>query len=133
MDSCSMFRAFALRKKFSQGTLLRLTDYFILPGATLHLGIHHSQSPSIRRHFSRISQSILLDYMRATLLGLIDYLVLLVLPGADMLLMDWVAVGRICKGGVGIILDCRISLHLLRIREQYHLPDSIKIEYNVGF
>ena len=37
--------------------------------------------------------------MRATLLGLIDYLVLLVLPGADMLLMDWVAVGRICKGG----------------------------------
>ena len=37
--------------------------------------------------------------MRATLLGLIDYLVLLVLPGADMLLMDWVAVGRICKDG----------------------------------
>ena len=33
------------------------------------------------------------------MLGLIDYLVLLVLPGADMLLMDWVAVGRICKGG----------------------------------
>ena len=88
-----------LRKKFSQGTLPRLTDYFILPGATLHLGIHYSQSPSIRRHFSKITQSILLDYMRATLLGLIDYLVLLVLPGADMLLMDWVAVGRICKGG----------------------------------
>ena len=34
---------------------------------------------------------------------------------------------------MGIILHCRISLHLLRIRKQYHLPDSIKIEYNVGF
>ena len=72
--------------------------------------------------------------MRATLLGLIDYLVLLVLPGADMLLMDWVAVGEDLQGwGLFSIAEyhctyCESESNVTSL----HL-DQIKIEINVGF
>ena len=131
MDSCSMFRAFALRKKFSQGTLLRLTDYFILPGTTLHLPGYTPLSVSF--YSPPFLKNLTVNPAR---LHEGDFARLDRLPCSSCSPRCWYASDGLggCGGGfarMGIILHCRISSHLLRTREQYHLPSFWLIKLNL--